>query len=259
ATALLMAGILVFGLASFALLPIAALPNVDFPTIVVTTNLPGASPETMASSVATPLEQQFAAIPALAQMSSTSGLGSTVITMQFNLNRNIDAAAQDVQAAINAASGLLPKNLPSPPKFRKTNPANRSILIYAVSSDAMPIQDTDQYAYNVLAESLSRIDGVSEVNIAGEQIPAIHVQVNPDALASRGISLEDVRTALLNATTNSPKGNLEGKQQQYTLATNDQLFTPDSFRHIIAAYRNGAPVQIKDIGDVIASSHRRLV
>ena len=254
ATALLMMGILLFGLASFALLPIAALPNVDFPTIVVTTKLPGASPETMASSVATPLEQEFAAIPALAQMSSTSGLGSTVITLQFNLNRNIDAAAQDVQAAINAAGGLLPKNLPSPPKFRKTNPANRSILIYAVSSDAMPIQDTDQYAYNVLAESLSRIDGVSEVNIAGEQIPAIHVQVNPDALASRGISLEDVRQALMSATTDSPKGNLEGTQQQFTLSTNDQLFTPDSFRHIIAAYRNGAPVQVKDIGEVIASS-----
>ena len=254
ANALLMAGILVFGLASFALLPIAALPNVDFPTIVVQTNLPGASPQTMASSVATPLEQSLAGIAGLAQMSSMSGLGSTLITLQFDLARNIDGAAQDVQAAINSASGVLPKNLPSPPAFWKSNPANQAILIYAVSSDAMPIQDTDQYAYNVLAESLSRVDGVAQVYIAGQQVPATHVQVNPDALASRGVSLADVRTALVNATINLPKGNLEGRRQQFTLDTNDQLFDAEAFRHIIAAYRNGAPVQIKDIGEVINSS-----
>ena len=254
ANALLMAGILVFGLASFALLPIAALPNVDFPTIVVQTNLPGASPQTMASSVATPLEQRLAGIAGLAQMSSMSGLGSTLITLQFDLARNIDGAAQDVQAAINSASGVLPKNLPSPPEFWKSNPANQAILIYAVSSDAMPIQDTDQYAYNVLAESLSRVDGVAQVYIAGQQVPATHVQVNPDALASRGVSLADVRTALVNATINLPKGNLEGGRQQFTLDTNDQLFDAEAFRHIIAAYRNGAPVQIKDIGEVINSS-----
>ncbi len=254
ATALLMVGILVFGLAVFTLLPIAALPNVDFPTIVVSATLPGASPETMAASVATPLEQQFAAIPGLAQMSSTSGLGTTSITLQFDLARNIDGAAEDVSTAINAASGLLPKDLPSPPTFKKTNPADRAILIYAVSSDAMPVYDLDQYAYNVLAELISRVNGVSQVNIAGEQIPAAHVQVNPDALASRGISLEDVRTALVNATTDAPKGNLEGKSQEFTLDTNDQLFNPSAFGNIIAAYRNGAPVQIKDVGRVIESS-----
>ncbi len=254
ATALLMAGILVFGMATYSMLPVAALPNVDFPTIVVSANLPGASPETMAASVATPLEQQFAAIPGLAQMSSTSGLGTTSITLQFDLARNIDGAAEDVQTAINAASGVLPKTLPSPPTFKKTNPADRAILIYAVSSDAMPIQDIDQYAYNVLAESLSRVTGVSQVNIAGQQIPATHVQVDPIALAERGISLEDVRAALVNATTDLPKGNLEGEHQQYTLDTNDQLFDANAFRHIIAAYRNGAPVEIKDIGDVINSS-----
>jgi hydrophobe/amphiphile efflux-1 (HAE1) family protein len=254
ATALLMVGVLVFGMATFTLLPIAALPNVDFPTIVVSASLPGASPQTMAASVATPLEQQFAAIPGLAQMSSTSGLGTTLITLQFDLARNIDGAAEDVQTAINAASGLLPKTLPSPPTFKKTNPADRAILIFAVSSNAMPIQDLDQYAYNVIAESLSRVNGVSQVNIAGEQIPAVHVQVNPDALASRGISLEDVRTALVNATTDLPKGNLEGKRQEFTLDTNDQLFDASAFRNIIAAYRNGAPVQIKDVGDVINSS-----
>ncbi len=254
ATALLMAGVLVFGLATFTMLPIAALPNVDFPTIVVTAQLPGASPQTMASSVATPLEQQFAAIPGLAEMTSTSGLGTTRITLQFDLARNIDGAAGDVQTAINAASGLLPKNLPKPPTFKKTNPAARSILIYAVSSDAMPIQDMDKYAFNVLAESLSRINGVSQVNIAGEQIPAVHVQVNPDALASRGISLEDVRNAIVNATSNGPKGNLEGGQQSFTLDTNDQLFDAASFRRVIAAYRNGAPVTLQDVGHVFNGS-----
>jgi hydrophobe/amphiphile efflux-1 (HAE1) family protein len=254
ATALLMAGILVFGMATFTLLPISALPNVDFPTIAVTAQLPGASPETMAASVATPLEQQFASIPGLAQMTSTSGLGTTSITLQFDLARNIDGAAEDVTTAINAASGVLPKTLPSPPTFKKTNPADRAILIYAVSSDAMPIQDLDQYAYNVLAESLSRVNGVSQVNIAGEQIPATHVQVNPIALAERGISLEDVRTALVNATTDLPKGNLEGEHQEFSLDTNDQLFDANAFRHVIAAYRHGAPVELKDIGDVINSS-----
>jgi len=254
ATALLMVGILVFGMAVFTLLPIAALPNVDFPTIVVSATLPSASPKTMAASVATPLEQQFAAIPGLAQMSSTSGLGTTSITLQFDLARNIDDAAEDVQTAINAASGLLPKNLPTPPTFKKTNPADRAILIYAVSSDAMPIQNVDQYAYNVLSESLSRVNGVSQVNIAGQQIPATHVQVDPDALASRGISLEEVRTALANATTDLPKGNLEGERQEFTLDTNDQLFAAAAFGKIIAAYRNGAPVYIKDVGKVVNSS-----
>ena len=187
-------------------------------------------------------------------MSSTSGLGTTSITLQFDLARNIDGAAEDVQTAINAASGLLPKTLPSPPTFKKTNPADRAILIYAVSSDAMPIQDIDQYAYNVLAESLSRVNGV----VAGQhRRPADAGDARagrPDALASRGISLEDVRTALVNATTDLPKGNLEGKHQEFTLDTNDQLFDAEAFRHIIAAYRNGAPVQIKDIGEVINSS-----
>ncbi len=254
ATTLLMAGLLIFGIASYALLPVAALPNVDFPTISVTAQLPGASPDIMASSVATPLEQQFASIPGLDSMSSTSGLGTTSITLQFDLSRDIDGAAGDVQAAINAAGGLLPKNLPAPPTYRKTNPADRAILIYAVTSDAMPIQDVDQYAYNVLAESLSRIPGVSQVDIAGQQTPAVHVQVNPDALAARGIGLDAVRTALVGATTDQPKGNLEGKSQEFALDTNDQLFDANAFRHVIIAYRNGAPVEVKNIGDVVSSS-----
>jgi len=253
-TSLLMAGILVFGIASYELLPVAALPTVDFPTIQVSAQLPGASPDTMASSVATPLEQQFTAIPGLAQMTSTSGLGNTSITLQFDLNRNIDGAAGDVQTAINAASGLLPKDLPSPPTYKKTNPAERAILIYAVSSDALPIYRVDDYAYTVLAQKLSTISGVSEVDIAGQQQYAVHVQVNPLALAARGIGLEDVRNALSAATLDEPKGNLEGDRQVYTLDTNDQLLNAQSFAQTIIAYRNGAPVKIADVGEVIDSS-----
>ncbi len=254
ATSLLMAGILIFGIVSYELLPVSALPTVDFPTITVTARLPGASPDTMAASVATPLEQQFAAIPGLAQMTSVSGLGTTTITLQFDLNRNIDGAAGDVQTAINAASGLLPKDLPSPPTYKKTNPAERAILIYAVWSDALPIYKVDDYVYTILAQKMSVISGVSEVDIAGQQQYAVHVQVNPMALAARGIGLEDVHTALNNATLSEPKGNLEGRNQVYSLDTNDQLFDARSFWNVIVAYRNGAPVKLKDVGDVIDSS-----
>ncbi len=253
-TSLMMAGVLVFGFASYELLPVAALPTVDFPTITVSASLPGASPQTMASSVATPLEQQFAAIPGLAQMTSTSGLGTTTIALQFELNRNIDGAAGDVQTAINAASGLLPKDLPSPPSYRKTNPADRPILIYAIRSDALPLYRVDDYAYTLLAQKLSTIRGVSQVDIAGQQQYAVHVQVNPLALAARNIGLEDVRNALAAATLDEPKGNLEGQRQVYTLDTNDQLFNAQSFAKTIIAYRNGAPVRIKDVGSVIDSS-----
>jgi hydrophobe/amphiphile efflux-1 (HAE1) family protein len=254
ATSLLMAGILVFGLVTYELLPVAALPTVDFPTITVTAALPGASPDTMASSVATPLEQQFAAIPGLAQMTSQSGLGTTTITLQFDLNRNIDGAAEDVQTAINAAGGLLPKDLPNPPTYRKTNPADRSILIYAVYSDAMPLYRVDDYVYTVLAQKISQVSGVSQVLIAGQQQYAVHVQVNPLALAARGIGLEDVHNALNAVSLDEPKGNLEGPHQSFTLDTNDQLFNAKAFRNVIVAYRNGAPVKVKDIGDVIDSS-----
>jgi hydrophobe/amphiphile efflux-1 (HAE1) family protein len=253
-TSLLMAGLLVFGIASYELLPVSALPTVDFPTISVTAQLPGASPDTMAASVATPLEQQFAAIPGLAQLTSTSGLSITSITLQFDLNRNIDGAAGDVQTAINAASGLLPKDLPTPPTYKKTNPAERAILIYAVSSDALPIYRVDDYAYSNLAQKLSSITGVSEVDIAGQQQYAVHVQVNPLALASRGIGLEDLHNALAAASLSEPKGNLEGARQVVTLDTNDQLFDARSFNKIIVAYRNGAPVRVEDVGTAVDSS-----
>jgi len=253
-TSLLMAGILVFGILSYELLPVSALPTVDFPTITVAGTLPGASPDTMASSVATPLEQQFAAIPGLAQMTSTSGLGTTTITLQFELSRNIDGAAGDVQTAINAASGLLPKDLPTPPTYRKTNPAERAILIYAIWSDALPIYRVDDYAYTILGQKISTIPGVGQVDIAGQQQYAVHVQVNPLALASRNIGLEDVHNALAAATLNEPKGNLEGEHQIYTLDTNDQLFDAQAFTKTIVSYRNGAPVRVEDVGKVIDSS-----
>src|SRR5665213_2691503 len=251
ATSLLMLGILVFGIGAYGLLPVAALPKVDFPTMTVSVNYPGASPDTMASAVATPLEQQFAAIPSLSQMTSTSGIGSLSITLQFDLERNIDAAASDVQQAINAATGLLPADLPSPPTYRKTNPADRPVLIYAVFSDALPIYRVDDYAYTILAQKLSTVPGVSEARIFGQQPYSAHIQIDPGSLASRGIGLEDVRTALTNSTLDRPKGTLEGSQQTYTLDTNDQLFNAASFNNVIVAYRNGAPVRIKDVGQAI--------
>jgi hydrophobe/amphiphile efflux-1 (HAE1) family protein len=253
ATSLLMLGILIFGLVAYTLLPVAALPDVDFPTITVTAQLPGASPETMASSVATPLEQQFAAIQGLSQMTSTSGLGATSITLQFELSRSIDGAAQDVQTAINAASGLLPKNLPNPPTYKKVNPADRAILIYAVHSDTMPLYKVDDYAYTILAQKMSTVSGVSQVDIGGEQKYAVRVQVNPEALASRGIGLEDVRSALAATSVDDPKGNLENSHQAITLDTNDQLFNAKAFDQVIIAYRNGAPVRVKDVGGAVDS------
>jgi hydrophobe/amphiphile efflux-1 (HAE1) family protein len=259
ATSLMMLGVLVFGVGAYALLPVAALPKVDFPTIVVSVNYPGASPETMASAVATPLEQQFAAIPGLDQMTSTSGIGSLSITLQFDLERNIDAAAQDVLTAINAASGVLPKDLPTPPTYRKTNPADRPVLIYAVHSNALPIYKVDDYAYTIVAQKLSTVNGVSESRIFGQKPYAVHVRVNPGALAARGIGLEDVHNALTTATVDRPKGNLEGAHQVFTIDTNDQLFNAESFKNVIVAYRNGAPVRLKDVAEVIDATQNERI
>jgi hydrophobe/amphiphile efflux-1 (HAE1) family protein len=251
ATSLMMLGLLVWGGATYGLLPVSALPNVDFPTIAVTATLPGASPETMASSVATPLEQQFAAIPGLASMNSTSGLSSTQITLQFDLNRKIDGAATDVQTAINAASGLLPKDLPNPPTYRKVNPADRAVLIYAVWSDELPLYRVDDYAFVILAQKLSAVEGVSQVLVAGQQDYAVRVQANPGALATRGIAFEDVRAAIGNATLNQAKGNLENENLAMMIDTNDQLFKADAYKDIIVAYRNGAPVKLQDVANVV--------
>ncbi|MBV8121833.1 MAG: efflux RND transporter permease subunit, partial [Alphaproteobacteria bacterium] len=231
----------------------APVPNVDFPTISVSAQYPGADPRTMASAIATPLEQQFTSIPALSQMTSWSGVGVTSITLQFDLSRNIDAAASDVQQAINAASGLLPKDLPSPPTYRKVNPADFAILIYAVHSDALPPYKVDDYANNVIAERLSTEPGVGQVFVFGSMPYAARVQINPASLAAKGIGLEDVRNALVNATVNQPKGEIEGEHQAIALDTNDQLFDAKSFGNVIIAYRNGAPIRIKDVGEVINS------
>src|SRR5215470_9920766 len=253
ATALLMLGVLVFGIASYGLLPVAPLPNVDFPTITVSASYPGASPQKMALAIATPLEQQLAAIPNLEQMTSLSGIGTTTITLQFALSRNIDGAAGDVQTAINAASGLLPKDLPSPPTYRKVNPADFPVLIYAVHSDALPPYRVDDYANTDLAQRLSTVEGVGQVFIFGQKPYAARVQVNPAALAARGLGLEDVRNAITAATVNQPTGQIEGQRQVHAIDTNDQLLDASGYRDVIIAFRNGAPVRIKDVGDVTNS------
>ena len=252
-TSLLMLGVLVFGIGAYNLLPVAAVPNVDFPTISVTAQYPGANPSTMASAVATPLEQQFTSIPSLSQMTSWSGVGVTSITLQFDLSRNIDAAAQDVQQAISAASGLLPQDMPTPPTYRKVNPADFAILIYAIHSDALPPYEVDKYANNVIAERLSTEPGVGQVFVFGSMPYAARVQINPAALAAKGLGMEDVRNALVAATVNRPKGEIQTEHQAIALDTNDQLFDAKSYGNIIIAYKNGAPVRIKDVGDAIDS------
>jgi hydrophobe/amphiphile efflux-1 (HAE1) family protein len=248
ATSLLMAAIFLVGVAAFPLLPVAPLPQVDFPTILVSTQLPGASPETMASSVATPLENQFAQIPGVAQMTSTSVLGTTQITIQFDLNRNIDAAAQDIQSAIDAAGGYLPKNLPLPPSYRKINPAESSIVIYAIHSDTLPLTAVDDYAENVILPRMSQVPGVGQVSIGGQQKPAIRVQIDPAKIASLGIQLEDIANVISTATVNAPKGTINGVTRNFVVYDNDQLLKAAPWNDVIVAYKNGAPVRIRDIG-----------
>ncbi len=248
ATSLLMAGILLVGLVAFPLLPVAPLPQVDFPTIQVSASLPGASPETMASSVAQPLEYQFAAIPGVSQLTSSSVLGQVQITVQFDLTRNIDAAAQDIQSAIDAAGGQLPKNLPSPPNVKKVNPADSPILILSVHSDVLPITQVDDFAENVLAQQISRIPGVAQVALGGQQKPAVRVQVDPARIAALGIQLEDIAAVISTATVDSPKGSINGPKHSFAIYDNDQLLKAAPWNDVIVAYKNGAPVRIRDIG-----------
>jgi hydrophobic/amphiphilic exporter-1 (mainly G- bacteria), HAE1 family len=248
ATSLLMAGVLLVGLISFPLLPVAPLPQVDFPTIQITGQLPGASPETMASSVATPLETQFGAIPGVSQMTSTSVLGTSTIVVQFDLDRNIDAAAQDIQSAITAAGGQLPKNLPSPPSYKKVNPSDSPILMYSVGSQVLPVTTVDDFAENVLAQQISRIPGVAQVAIGGQQKPAVRIQVDPVKIASMGIQLEDIAGVIANATVDAPKGSFNGALHNFAIYDNDQLMEAKPWNDIIIAYVNGAPVRIRDIG-----------
>src|ERR1700741_2888003 len=241
ATSLLMAGILLVGAAAYPLLPVAPLPQVDFPTIQVTAQLPGASPEVMASSVTQPLERQFGQIPGVTQMTSSSALGNSAITVQFDLARNIDGAAQDIQTAINAASGQLPKNLPSPPTYRKVNPPDSPILVLALTSDTVPMTEVDDYAENILDQHISQISGVANVEVAGQQKPAVRIQVDPAKVASFGLSLEDLRRVIVNATTVSPKGTVDGKTRTFTIYDNGQMLTAAPWNDVIVAYKNGAP------------------
>ena len=252
ATSLLMAGILFVGLVSYPLLPVAPLPQIDFPTIQVSASLPGASPETMASSVAQPLERQLAQIPGIAQMTSTSSLGSTAVTIQFDLNRSIDGAANDIQGAINAASGQLPKNLPTPPTYRKVNPADAPILLLSASSDTLPLTTVSDAVDAQLGQQISQISGVAQVFIGGQQKPAIRVQIDPAKLVAKGLSLEDIRNQIAITTVDSPKGSIDGTTRAYTIYANDQLLDPNAWNDVIIAYRNGGPLRIRDIGRAVS-------
>ena len=251
ATSLLMVGVVLMGLLGYMLLPISALPPVDFPTIQVVAQYPGASPDVMASSVTTPLERQFGQISGLSQMTSQSSFGTSTVILQFSLNRDIDAAAQDVQAAINAAGGVLPKNMPNPPTYNKVNPADTPILTLQITSDTLPLEKVNDLADTVLAQKLSQVSGVGLVTIEGNQKPAVRVRINPAAIASFGLGLEDVRTALMNNNVNAPKGSFDGPHQSYAIGANDQILSAAEYRPVIVAYRNGSPVRLGDIGEVI--------
>ena len=251
ATTLLMVGVLLAGFVAYHQLPVSALPQVDYPTIQVLTFYPGASPDVMASSVTAPLERQFGQIPGLNQMTSTSSFGSSIITLQFTLDLNIDVAEQEVQAAINAASQLLPRDLPNPPIYSKINPADSPILTLALTSKSLPLSKVEDLADTTLAQKISQLSGVGLVSISGGQRPAVRIQANPTALAAYSLSLEDLRVALSQANVDQAKGNFDGPQQAYTIGANDQLVSSDGYRPLIIAYRNGAPVRLTDVANVI--------
>ncbi|HTI69213.1 MAG TPA: multidrug efflux RND transporter permease subunit [Candidatus Limnocylindria bacterium] len=250
ATSLLMVGVLIMGMLGYLLLPTSALPPVDFPTVQITAQYPGASPDVMASSVTTPLERQFGQISGLYLMTSQSSFGNTAITLQFNLDRDIDAAAQDVQAAINAANGVLPK-MPNPPTYSKINPADSPILTLQVYSDTLPLEKVTDIADTVLAQKLSEVTGVGLVTIQGKQKPAVRVRINPAAIASLGISLEDIRNALTQNNVNAPKGSFDGAHQAFSIVVNDQIYSATEFGNVIVTYKNGSPIRIKDVGEVV--------
>ena len=258
-TTLLTTALCVFGVMAFRYLPVNDLPSVDFPTIQVSAGLPGATPETMASAVATPLEQQFSTIAGIDSMVSTSSLGSTQITLTFTLERNIDAAAQDVQAAIAAVQRRLPTDMPAPPSLQKTNPADSPVLFLAFSSSTLPLSTVNEYAETLVAQRISMVDGVAQVQVYGSQKYALRARLNPEALASRGIALDDVRTALSAHNVNLPTGVLDGTRQSLQVIATGQLDSADAFRDIVVAYRNGAPVRLGEIAEVIDSVQNRRV
>src|ERR1035437_2945027 len=254
ATSLLMAGLLLVGIVGFQFLPVSALPQVDYPTIQVLTFYPGASPDVMASSLTAPLESQFGQVPGLNQMTSTSSQGATVITLQFTLQLNIDVAEQQVQAAINAAGTFLPRDLPNPPIYSKTNPADAPILTLALTSKTLALSQVEDIADTRLAQKISQLPGIGLVSISGGQKPAVRVQVNSTVLSSYGLTMEDVRVARAHANVNQAKGSFDGTTQSYTIGANDQLLTSTDSLPLVIADRKGAPVRLSDVALVIDSA-----
>src|SRR5713101_7305249 len=252
-TVLVMAGILIFGLAGYRLLPVSTLPNVDFPTIQVTAELPGASPETMASAVATVLERQFSTIAGIDEMSSVSRQSVTRVTIQFVLDRDIDAAAQDVNSAIASAARQLPATMPAPPSFRKVNPADFPVYYLALTSPQLPLSTVNEYAETYLAQRISTINGVAQVLVFGQQKYAVRVQVDPNALAARGVGINEDEQAVANANVNLPTGTLYGKDRMFAVQATGQLYDAAAFRPVIVTYRNGSPIRLSELGRVIDS------
>jgi hydrophobe/amphiphile efflux-1 (HAE1) family protein len=259
ATTLLMAAVAFVGIAAFPFLPVAPLPQVDFPTIQITATWQGASAETMATSVAAPLERQFAQIPGVSQLTSLSALGATTIVIQFELNRNIDSAGQDVQAAITVASKTLPQSMTTPPSYKKVNPADSPILLLALRSDTIPLTTVDEYADLFLAQQISQVSGVALVTIFGDRTPSIRVQVDPAKLASSGITLEDIRSTLVASTSNAAKGTINTPKTSFTIAANDQIIEAGPFNDVVLAYRNGAPIRVRDVGQAVGEPVDRTV
>jgi HAE1 family hydrophobic/amphiphilic exporter-1 len=259
ATTLLMAALAFVGMVSFPFLPVAPLPQVDFPTIQVTATWQGASADTMASSVAAPLERQFAQIPGIAQLTSLSALGATTIVIQFDLNRNIDSAGQDVQAAITVATKTLPQSMTTPPSYKKVNPADSPIIMFSVSSETMPLTTVDDYGDLFLAQQISQVAGVAQVSIFGDTTPSIRVQVDPAKLAASGITLEEIRSTLVTATTNVAKGTINTAKTSFTISANDQILNADQFNDVVLAYRNGAPIRVRDVGQAVSEAVDRTV
>ena len=260
ATALLMAALMLSGILAYRLLPVSALPQVDYPTIRIITFYPGASPEVMTSSVTAPLERQFGQLPGLAQMSSTSSGGASVITLRFELAKPLSVAEQEVQAAMNAANSLLPNDLPQPPVYNKVNPADTPVLTLAVTSGTVPLPQIYDLIDTRVAQKLSQLPGVGLVSIAGGQRPAVRIQANPQALASNGLNLQNIRSVIAAANVNQPKGSFDGPQRSFTLDANDQLRSPEAYKDLIVAYREGAPIRLRDVADIVdGAENRRLL
>src|SRR5437016_6915346 len=254
ATSLMMIGVLLVGILAYRQLPVSALPQVDYPIIQITTFYPGASGEVMASAVTTPLERQMGQLPGLNQMTSTSSTGSSIVVLQFNLDENIDVAEQEVQAAINASGTFLPRDLPNPPIYSKTNPADAPVLTLALTSDTLPLSKVEDLADTVLAQKISQMTGVGMVSISGGQKPAVRVQANPTALASYGLGMDDLRSAVAAANVDQAKGSIEGARQSFTIGANDQLMSSAEYQPLIVAYRNGSAVRLSDVANVVDSA-----